>query len=129
MRVVLLSLLYGFSCVMIATIISVLFAAAYLFASEMFKVSEKNSDKVITNNGGAKFMRTLTWKPTADSSSSFIKQIDYDHGNQNLTVQIKNANYVYRNVPAKKAMEFVTADSKGQYFHANIKDAYLYNVK
>lgn len=58
-------------------------------------------------------------------SSSNISAIGYDEDSQVLEVEFINGGvYSYSSVPAGEYDGFVNADSKGKYFHANIKDRY-----
>jgi len=58
-------------------------------------------------------------------SSSDILSIGYDADNQVLEIEfIRGAVYQYSGVPPGQYDGIMAADSKGKYFHANIKNAY-----
>lgn len=58
-------------------------------------------------------------------SSSNISAIGYDEDSQVLEVEFINGGvYSYSGVPSGEYDGFANADSKGKYFHANIKDRY-----
>jgi len=61
-------------------------------------------------------------------SSSNIASIGYDSGSSTLEVEfIGGSVYQYFDVPEGVYVEFMRAGSKGQFFHANIKDTYRYS--
>ncbi len=60
-------------------------------------------------------------------SSSNISAIGYDSDNQVLEVEFTNGSvYSYSGVPPGEHEGFMNTDSKGQYFHANIKNRYAF---
>jgi hypothetical protein len=60
-------------------------------------------------------------------SSSNISAIGYDADNQILEVEFtKGAVYSYSGVPPGEYEGFMSADSKGTYLHANIKNHYSF---
>ncbi len=63
--------------------------------------------------------------PSVDSS--VIREIDYDAARERLLVRfVSGDRYLYRNVPAKVGQSFLSADSKGRYFTAKVRDRYPY---
>ena len=61
-----------------------------------------------------------------DVDSAAIQTIDYD--NEKLFVRlVSGERYVYVGVPAEVCRSFLDADSKGHFFHAEIRDQYPYN--
>lgn len=53
--------------------------------------------------------------------SSMISHVDYNNGD--LSVIFNNGNkYIYRNVPSELYEQMLLAESKGQFFNANIRD-------
>jgi hypothetical protein len=64
-------------------------------------------------------MQFTIWK----INSNVVKGISYNK-NRNLTVQLLNKVYVYKNVPRKLAVEFLNADSKGKFFNSFIKNEF-----
>jgi KTSC domain len=60
-------------------------------------------------------------------SSSNISAIGYDEDNQVLEVEFTNGSvYSYSGVPSAEHEGFMSADSKGRYLHANIKNRYSF---
>ena len=60
-------------------------------------------------------------------SSSNISAIGYDSDSEVLEVEFTSgAVYSYSGVPRGEYEGFINADSKGKYFHANIKGSYPY---
>lgn len=58
-------------------------------------------------------------------SSSNISAVGYDADSQVLEVEFTNgAVYSYSGVPPGEYEGFMSADSKGKYLHANIKNHY-----
>ena len=58
--------------------------------------------------------------------SSTIDRIAWENGN--LYVRFLNSSlYVFYNVPESIFVEFQNADSKGNFFHQNIRNSYEYN--
>lgn len=58
-------------------------------------------------------------------SSSNIAAIGHDEDSQILEVEFMNGSvYAYSGVPVGEFESFLTAESKGKYFHANIRDRY-----
>lgn len=54
--------------------------------------------------------------------SSKIEAVSYDDAAKRLTVHFLNGgSYVYHNVEHSTYAAFMAADSKGKFFHANIK--------
>jgi hypothetical protein len=59
--------------------------------------------------------------------SSNIADIGYDPTTQTLEVGFLNGTaYQYFDVPQAVHQEFMSADSHGKYFNANIKNSYRY---
>lgn len=66
---------------------------------------------------------------TMNIQSTNIKTADYDRVKKELTLTFRNRPrwvYVYYKVPTNIWVEFVKAQSKGQYFSDFIKDNYQY---
>ena len=60
-------------------------------------------------------------------SSSNISAIGYDVDSEVLVVEFTNgAVYSYSGVPPGEHEGFMSADSKGKYLHANIKNRYSF---
>lgn len=60
-------------------------------------------------------------------SSSNIRSFGYDTDNQILEIEFNSgAVYQYANVPNGEYEGLLNADSKGKYFHANIKNRYSF---
>jgi KTSC domain len=60
-------------------------------------------------------------------NSSNIVAIGYDADSQTLEVEYTSgAVYQYSSVPAGEHEGFMNADSKGKYYHANIKNRYQF---
>ncbi len=60
-------------------------------------------------------------------NSSIIVDIGYDPNTMTLELSFTQGTvYQYFDVPEALYSELLRADSKGKYFHANIKDAYRY---
>ena len=57
--------------------------------------------------------------------SSTIDEVLYDGKDMTITFT-SGSTYVYSNVPNEVYTDFVNADSKGRYFHNNIKESYTY---
>lgn len=57
--------------------------------------------------------------------SSIIDEVLYDGKDMTITFT-SGSTYVYSNVPNEVYTDFVNADSKGRYFHNNIKESYAY---
>lgn len=63
-----------------------------------------------------------------DVDSAAIQAIDYDEDRAKLFVRFTSGErYVYVGVPGEVHRSFVEADSKGGFFHAEIRDQYPYN--
>ncbi len=63
-----------------------------------------------------------------DVESAAIKEIDYDAERAKLLVRFQSGEqYVYVGVPGEVHRSFVTAESKGRFFQAEIRDHYPYN--
>jgi hypothetical protein len=61
-------------------------------------------------------------------TSSTIVSIGYDPTSETLEVEFKHGGvYQYYNVPAAIHQQFMESGSKGQFLHANIKNAYPYS--
>lgn len=58
-----------------------------------------------------------------DSSNISAAYFDVETGNVTITFQGKRT-YTYPQIPVKVWDGFMEAGSKGEYFHANIKDIY-----
>ncbi|WP_186210862.1 KTSC domain-containing protein [Burkholderia gladioli] len=60
-------------------------------------------------------------------SSSNISSIGYDVENQILEIEFHGGSvYSYSGVPPSEYEGVMNADSKGKYFHANIKNRYSF---
>jgi hypothetical protein len=60
--------------------------------------------------------------------SSTILSVGYDAGSETLEIEFKNGGiYQYYNVPAAIHQQFMESGSKGQFHHANVKNAYAYS--
>jgi hypothetical protein len=60
--------------------------------------------------------------------SSNLVSVGYEDGSSTLEIEFKGgALYQYYNVPAHIHDGLMAADSKGSYFHANIKDLFPYS--
>ena len=63
-----------------------------------------------------------------DVDSAAIQTIDYDNERAKLFVRFTSGErYVYVGVPPDVCRSFLDADSKGRFFHAEIRDQYPYN--
>jgi len=63
-----------------------------------------------------------------DVDSAAIQAIDYDENRAKLFVRfVSGERYVYVGVPGEVHRSFVEAESKGRFFHAEIRDQYPYN--
>jgi hypothetical protein len=61
--------------------------------------------------------------------SSNLKTLTYDSRDQNLIIEFKgkeNNKYKYKKVPEEIIESFLKSESKGKFFHANIKSKYEY---
>ena len=59
--------------------------------------------------------------------SSSLSSVGYDEDNQILEVEFTNLSvYSYSGVPLAEYESLMSADSKGKYFNANIRDRYSY---
>lgn len=59
--------------------------------------------------------------------SSNLKTITYDSEDQNLIIEFKgkeNNRYQYKNVPEELVENFLKSESKGKFFHSDIKGKY-----
>ncbi len=66
--------------------------------------------------------------PLLKSSSSFVKEHNYDAATQILTIKFNNGSiYKYQDVPSDVAQGLETATSTGQYFNESIKDKYAFD--
>jgi hypothetical protein len=61
--------------------------------------------------------------PMQEVDSSFIYKIGYDSATQTMAVQMQNSSdlYHYSEVPVEVYENFLAAESKGNYFVANVK--------
>ena len=60
--------------------------------------------------------------------SAAIREIDYDADRAKLLVRFESGEqYVYVGVPGEVHRSFVNADSKGRFFHLQIRDRYPFN--
>lgn len=60
-------------------------------------------------------------------SSSDIAEIGYEAASLTLEIAFNRGGvYQYFDVPEILYQEFMRSDSKGKFFHANIKDSYRY---
>jgi hypothetical protein len=63
-----------------------------------------------------------------DVDSTAIHEIDYDKDRAKLLVRFASGErYVYVGVPGEVHRSFCDAESKGRFFHAEIRDKYPYN--
>ena len=60
-------------------------------------------------------------------SSSNLEEIGYDYTAQNLFIKFKNSFYIYYEVPEDIFNGLLSAGSKGEYHHENIKWSYRYS--
>lgn len=61
-------------------------------------------------------------------SSSTILSIGYEPTAETLEIEFNNGGiYQYYNVPEALFQAFHASDSKGKFFHANIKNAYPFS--
>ena len=61
-------------------------------------------------------------------NSSNVSSVGYDAYSQTLEIEFNNGGvYQYSGVPESVYEGMMGADSKGKYFHANIKNTYPYN--
>ncbi len=59
--------------------------------------------------------------------SSNIAAIGYNEDNQVLEIEFNNGSvYQYSDVPSSERDGIMSAESKGRYFHANIRERYPY---
>lgn len=60
-------------------------------------------------------------------TSTDIRAIGYDADSQTLEIEFNSSGvYQYSGVPSGEYDGIVAADSKGKYFHANIKNRYSF---
>ena len=58
--------------------------------------------------------------------SSTIDEVLYDFDKNELTVTfVSGGVYVYADVPADVYAKFMDSESKGRFFHADIKESYV----
>lgn len=63
-----------------------------------------------------------------DVVSSNIKAIGFDELKNELTVEFNSGSkYVYESVPVSIYETFLEAESKGKYFHRNVRNVYSYS--
>ena len=61
-------------------------------------------------------------------NSSNVSSVGYDADSQTLEIEFNNGGvYQYSGVPESVYQGMMGADSKGKYFHANIKNTYSYS--
>jgi hypothetical protein len=61
-------------------------------------------------------------------NSSNVSSVGYDADSQILEIEFNNGGvYQYSGVPESVYEGMMGADSKGKYFHANIKNAYPFS--
>lgn len=61
--------------------------------------------------------------------SSNLKSLTYDSYDKNLIIEFKgkeNNKYSYKDVPEELVENFLKSESKGKFFHTNIKNKYEY---
>ena len=59
--------------------------------------------------------------------SSNIAEVDYSAESQELFIKFTNgATYKYEEVPPRVYSDFLKAESKGKFFHSNIRNVYDY---
>lgn len=59
--------------------------------------------------------------------SSNIAEVDYSAESQELFIKFTNgATYKYEEVPSRVYSDFLKAESKGKFFHSNIRNVYDY---
>lgn len=56
--------------------------------------------------------------------ASFINNIGYNDQTKELSVDIKDKTYIYRDVEKETAASFLFAESKGSFFSKKIKNHY-----
>jgi KTSC domain len=60
-------------------------------------------------------------------TSSNIRAVDYDSDSETLELEFTDGSvYQYTGVPQGEHEALMSADSKGKYFHGNIKGRYPY---
>lgn len=60
-------------------------------------------------------------------SSSNLKSVGYDESSKILEIEFHSGGvYQYYSVPSSVYQGLMSAPSHGKYFHAHIKDVYLY---
>ena len=60
--------------------------------------------------------------------STVIDDIRYEHEREKLYIRFVDGDeYVYVGVPGEVHRSFITAESKGRFFQAQIRDQYPYN--
>lgn len=73
---------------------------------------------------------TLTYGPIMERTpvtSSNLAEVGYDPASMTLEVLFHHGGtYQYFDVPESEFQALMSADSKGEYFNANIKDVYRY---
>jgi len=61
-------------------------------------------------------------------NSSNVSSVGYDANSQTLEIEFNNGGvYQYSGVPESVYEGMIGAESKGKYFHANIKNTYPYS--
>ena len=61
-------------------------------------------------------------------TSSNLCSVGYDPDSQTLEIEFNHGGvYQYANVPEGEYEGLLNSDSKGKYFHANIKNSYPFN--
>ena len=59
--------------------------------------------------------------------SSVIEEIDYNVDAKELIIEFKNGSvYVYSDVPNSVFIELFSAQSRGKFFHANVKNNFIF---
>jgi hypothetical protein len=62
----------------------------------------------------------------AVDDSSFVESIGYNFSSRKLVVSLETGEYTYQNVPVDLFLQFIAADSKGEFYNANIKGRFNY---
>ena len=53
--------------------------------------------------------------------SSFVVTIGYNFATRDLTVRLTSGEYVYENIPVSTFLQFISAESKGEFFNRNLR--------
>lgn len=73
----------------------------------------------------------MIWlKEWVDVVSSNLEEVEYNNKTKELKIKFKNSPniYIFKNVPGKIYAGMMWSNSKGKYFHKNIKNKYQYRI-